>query len=163
MNSSPPLALIRWTCQGSGYERSTLHACDRDCMAVVDALKCLIRLCVMRSSHHIRHAVWHGKQLSAEGTASTSSCSGQLASAMVTLSMSQETGLHASRPPWSHERGTHVRLRSLQYLISRDALLPEVVHVLKGTQKILAIPPLCSKTKIRDDLTRLPLWVDKQC
>ncbi len=74
-----------------------------------------------------------------------------------------ENGLHAGRPPLSNETGTNVCPQSLQYFISRDALLPEVVYIFKGTQKLLAIPPLCSKTKVRDDLTRLPLWVNKQC
>ncbi len=133
MNSSPPLALIRWTCQGSGYERSTLHAHDCDCIAVVKTLKCLTSLCMLHSLHHITNAGWHGKQLNAEEIVSTSSCSVQLSSAMGTLRMSHETVLLAGRAPFRNERGTSVCLRSLQYFISRYALLPEVVHVLKGT------------------------------
>lgn len=51
---------------------------------------------------------------------------------------------------------------TLQDFIPRNALLLEVVHIFKGNQELLTVSPLCSKPKVRDDLARLPLGVDKQ-
>lgn len=51
---------------------------------------------------------------------------------------------------------------TLQDFIPRNALLLEVVHVLEGSQELLTVSPLCSKSKVRDDLARLPLRVDEQ-
>lgn len=63
---------------------------------------------MMHFLHQTSNAGWHGMQLNAEDISSTSSYSVQLTSVVVTLSMSQEIGVHAGRLPLSNDRGTNV-------------------------------------------------------